>query len=99
MPSMSENRTTAGTTLFASELNGFAGMYRSMKLNAGRVLDEARAEKRRVLDGGKRQGNQERQRQRHEPQTANHGRGPQAQRPQISAGRSDPRLAMIETVM
>ena len=33
-PRMSEKRTTAGTTLFASELNGFDGMYRSTKSNA-----------------------------------------------------------------
>ena len=36
MPRMREKSTTAGTTLFARELNGFAGMYRSMKLKAGR---------------------------------------------------------------
>ncbi len=43
-------------------------------------LDEARAEERRVLHRGKRQRDQERERERHEPQAADDGRGPQAQR-------------------
>ena len=83
MPRMIENSTTAGTTLFASELNGFAGMYRSMKSNGGSPLDEARAEERRALNRGKGQRDQERERERHEPQAANHRRGAQAQRPQL----------------
>jgi hypothetical protein len=35
------------------------------------------------LNRGKRQGNEEGERKRQEPQTANHGRGSQAQRPEI----------------
>ena len=40
-PTMTENRTTAGTMLLASELNGFDGMYRSTKLKAGRRSSSA----------------------------------------------------------
>ncbi len=68
------------------------------EVEGGSALDEARAEKRGVLNVRKRQRDQERERQRHQPQTADHGRGSQAQRPDLG-GRSDPRLAMIETVM
>ena len=35
-PTTTENSTTAGTMLLASEWKGFDGMYRSMKLNGGR---------------------------------------------------------------
>ena len=47
------------------------------------ALDEARAEERRALNRGKRDRNQERERERHEPQAANHGRGSQAQRAEL----------------
>ena len=44
------------------------------------ALDEARAEERGVLNRGKRQRDQEGERERHQPQTADHRRGSQAQR-------------------
>ena len=53
------------------------------EVEGGAPLDEARAEERGVLHRGKRQRDQERERQRHEPQAANHGRGSQAQRPEL----------------
>ena len=53
------------------------------EVERGSPLDEARAEKRRALNRGKRQGDQECERERHEPQAANHRRGSQAQRPEL----------------
>ena len=80
---MREKSTTAGTTLFASELNGFEGMYRSMKLKSGRGSTRLVLKNEAFWTDGKRQRDQERERQRQEPQAADHGRGSQAQRLQL----------------
>ena len=53
------------------------------EVERGPPLDEARAEERCVLHRRKRQRDQERERERQQPQPANHGRRPQAQRPQL----------------
>ena len=80
---MMENRTTAGTTLFASAVKRIRGNVEVDEVERRPALDEARAEERRVLNRGKRERDQERERERHEPQTADHGRGSQAQRAEL----------------
>ena len=53
------------------------------EVEGGPRLDQARAEERGVLDRGKRQRDQERERQRQDPQAADHGGGFQTQRLQL----------------
>ena len=95
---MREKRTTAGTTLFARALNGFAGMYRSMKLKAGRRSTRLELKNEALSTAGNVSGI------RKANESATSHRPPitaAARRPSVrsSDGRSEPRLAMIETVM
>jgi len=95
---MRENSTTAGTTLFASELNGFDGMYRSMKLNAGRGSTRLELKNEAFwTDGNVREiRNANASARTHRPPMTAAARTPNVR---SSEGWSDPRLAMIETVI
>ena len=58
-------------------------MYKSTKSKAGRRSTRLELKNEAFCDRGKRQGDQERKEQRQQPQTANHRRGPQAQRAEL----------------
>ena len=98
MPSTTENSTTAGTTLFASELNGLAEMYRAMKSNAGCRSTRLELKNEAFWTWGKVTGirNANESATSHSPPITMAARRPSARR---AAGRRSRRLAMIETVM
>ena len=83
---MTENSTTAGTTLLASELNGFDGMYRSTKLNGGRRSTSVVLKNMALSTVGKRQRNQEREERARGPEPDQHRAGPHAERPRLRVG-------------